>query len=458
MFQCPILTQRLPRGTTIDPHGRSQCGHRARKDGPYATRATLMIDTDAIKRLELDEDRDAYAAYIREVTDDGQAIVDCLIRIMEDDSVGAKPHERLEAQQLLDSIAFGHVAVEQAATPAPAADPPPPPEPASPDTPRLADPTRHRHPAFVLSEETLFRLPVLVKQKTDMGKKMADFLNAAVRGELSDFRPPPLDQGRQAPVRPRLLQGPRPPPRATGTQGRGHQGAHTDPHRRIPGAEGPRGRVGDSHRPRRRCRRHSALLPHLLLGRLRPRTRLRASVPRRLAPPRMPMRRGGRRVLRAGPRTPPPIPGPPSIAPQPPRTLPNRRVQPREEHPLAPSQSNRAFRKAVHRPDRPQLVVGPSPPSFRVRAEPRETYPLALSQLKACPETAEGGPHLLRPLAPLRGDRGDSRSLNSYGNAARLDRLARLELACLAICGGTGGGEPPMPTFQVMDGHLGGRA
>ena len=148
-----------------------------------------MIDTDAIKRLELDEDRDAYAAYIRQVTDDGQAIVDCLIRIMEDDSVGAKPHERLEAQQLLDSIAFGHVAVEQAATPAPAADPPPPPEPASPDTPRLADPTRHRHPAFVLSEETLFRLPVLVKQKTDMGKKMADFLNAAVRGELSDFRP-----------------------------------------------------------------------------------------------------------------------------------------------------------------------------------------------------------------------------------------------------------------------------
>ena len=137
-----------------------------------------MIDTDAIKRLELDEDRDAYAAYIRQVTDDGQAIVDCLIRIMEDDSVGAKPHERLEAQQLLDSIAFGHVAVEQAETPTPAADPP-----------RPADPTRHRHPAFVLSEETLFRLPALVKQKTDMGKKMADFLNSAVRGELSDFRP-----------------------------------------------------------------------------------------------------------------------------------------------------------------------------------------------------------------------------------------------------------------------------
>ena len=56
---------------------------------------------------ELADDVDEYAAYIRRVTDDGEAIVDCLIRIMEDDSVGAKPYERLDAQLLLDSIGFG---------------------------------------------------------------------------------------------------------------------------------------------------------------------------------------------------------------------------------------------------------------------------------------------------------------------------------------------------------------
>ena len=141
----------------------------------------------SIQTLELEEDIDSYAAYIREVTDDGQAIVDCLIRIMEDESVGAKPHERLDAQLLLDSIGFGRLAVDQAST-APPADAPPP-EPASPDPPRPANPRSPRRPAFVISEETLFHLPPLVRQKTDMGRKTADFLNSVVRGELSDFRP-----------------------------------------------------------------------------------------------------------------------------------------------------------------------------------------------------------------------------------------------------------------------------
>ncbi len=132
-------------------------------------------------------DADFYAAYIREVTDDGNAIVDCLISIMEDESVGAKPYERLDAQLLLDSIGFGRLAVEQEsraqqesqiereAAPTPSSGP--------------ANGRRPKRPAFVLSEETLFHLPSLVRQKTDRGQKMADFLTAVVRGELSDFRP-----------------------------------------------------------------------------------------------------------------------------------------------------------------------------------------------------------------------------------------------------------------------------
>ena len=132
--------------------------------------------------VELADDVDEYAAYIRKVTGDGEAIVDCLIRIMEDDSVGAKPYERLDAQLLLDSIAFGRLAVDQESTT-------PPPMTAAPDPPRPANPRRPRRPVFVLSEETLFRLPPLVRQKTDRGRKMADFLTAVVKGELSDFRP-----------------------------------------------------------------------------------------------------------------------------------------------------------------------------------------------------------------------------------------------------------------------------
>ena len=106
---------------------------------------------------------------------------------MEDDSVGAKPYERLDAQLLLDSIAFGRLAVDQASmTPPDGAAPVPPPAPGPPPP---ANPRRPRRPVFVLSEETIFRLPPLVRQKTDKGRKMADFLTAVVKGELSGFRP-----------------------------------------------------------------------------------------------------------------------------------------------------------------------------------------------------------------------------------------------------------------------------
>ncbi len=139
---------------------------------------------------ELADDVDEYAAYIRQITGDGEAIVDCLIRIMEDDSVGAKPYERLDAQLLLDSIGFGRLAVDQASITPPAGGvPAPPPMPAAPSSPRPANARRPRRPVLTLSEETLFRLPTLVRQKTDGGRKMADFLTAVVKGELSDFRP-----------------------------------------------------------------------------------------------------------------------------------------------------------------------------------------------------------------------------------------------------------------------------
>ncbi len=137
--------------------------------------------------VELADDIDEYAAYIRKVTDDGEAIVDCLIRIMEDDSVGAKPYERLDAQLLLDSIAFGRLAVDQASmTPPDGAAPAPPPAHGPPPP---ANARRPRRPVLVLSEETLFRLPPLVRQKTDKGRKMADFLISVVKGELQDFKP-----------------------------------------------------------------------------------------------------------------------------------------------------------------------------------------------------------------------------------------------------------------------------
>ena len=146
--------------------------------------------TSATAFADLEDDRDAYSEYIREITGDGDTIVDCLITIMEDDD--AKPYEQLDAQLLLDSIGYGRIAVEQsadAAAPhtddAPASPPQPhPPAPWAPPHPR-----RPRRPAFVLSEETLFHLPALVRQKTGKGKKMADFLNAAVTGELEGFKP-----------------------------------------------------------------------------------------------------------------------------------------------------------------------------------------------------------------------------------------------------------------------------
>ena len=146
---------------------------------------TTLAPTD-----ELADDVDEYAAYIRQVTGDGEAIVDCLIRIMEDDSVGAKPYERLDAQLLLDSIGFGRIAVDQASvTPQAGPLPAPPPMPAVPGSPRAANDATPRRPVLLLSEETLFHLPPIVRQKTDRGRKMADFLNAVVRGEMKDFKP-----------------------------------------------------------------------------------------------------------------------------------------------------------------------------------------------------------------------------------------------------------------------------
>ena len=148
--------------------------------------APTLVTTDD----ELADDVDEYAEYIRRVTDDGEAIVDCLIRIMEDDSVGAKPYERLDAQLLLDSIGFGRLAVDQASIIPPAgAVPASPAMPAAPSSPRTANAGTPRRPVLLLSEETLFRLPTLVRQKTDKGRNMADFLTAVVRGEMSDFKP-----------------------------------------------------------------------------------------------------------------------------------------------------------------------------------------------------------------------------------------------------------------------------
>ncbi len=139
---------------------------------------------------DLEDDRDAYSEYIREITGDGDTIVDCLITIMEDDD--AKPYEQLDAQLLLDSIGYGRIAVEQsadAAVPQPDDAPASPPQPHPPAPSAPPHPRRPRRPAFVLSEETLFHLPALVREKTGRGRKMADFLNAAVTGELEGFKP-----------------------------------------------------------------------------------------------------------------------------------------------------------------------------------------------------------------------------------------------------------------------------
>ena len=131
--------------------------------------------------VALEDDRNAYAEYVRQITGDGDSIVDCLIEIMED--ADAKPYEKLDAQLLLDSIGYGRLAADQAD----AADALP--QPDYPDPPPAASPRRPRRPAFTLSEETLFHLPALVREKTGNGKKMADFLNAVVNGELPDFKP-----------------------------------------------------------------------------------------------------------------------------------------------------------------------------------------------------------------------------------------------------------------------------
>ena len=138
--------------------------------------------------VALEDDRDAYAEYVRQITGDGDSIVECLISIMDDDD--AKPYEKLDAQLLLDSIGYGRLAVDQADAAETQTDKPPvaPPQP-HPPAPRAANPRRPRRPTFTLSEETLFHLPALVREKTDNGKKMADFLNAVINGELPDFKP-----------------------------------------------------------------------------------------------------------------------------------------------------------------------------------------------------------------------------------------------------------------------------
>ena len=148
---------------------------------------TTAENKDAVSLLE--DDLDFYASYIREITDDGEAIVDCLISIMEDESVDAKPYERLDAQLLLDSIGYGRIALDHASsqqlpTPTPQTKAPTPP------TAGPAQGTHHsRRPAVILSEDTLFSLPPLVRDRTDRGRKMADFLLKAVTGEFSDFMP-----------------------------------------------------------------------------------------------------------------------------------------------------------------------------------------------------------------------------------------------------------------------------
>ena len=147
---------------------------------PYAQHMTYGYATpEAIVALE--DDRDAYAEYVRQITGDGDSIVECLTSIMDDDD--AKPYEKLDAQLLLDSIGYGRLAADQAD----AADAQP--QPDYPDPPRAASPRRPRRPAFTLSEDTLFHLPALVREKTGNGKKMADFLNAVINGELPDFKP-----------------------------------------------------------------------------------------------------------------------------------------------------------------------------------------------------------------------------------------------------------------------------
>ena len=164
---------------------------------------------------------------------------------------------------------------------------------------------------------------------------------------------PPLDQGRQAPGRPRILQGPQPQPRASRPHGRGHQVPHTDPRHRLPGAKGREAASGPptdldpdgavelhSPAPAHPGREDDApgQPPHSS-GATPSSTTTTRPVPLRLAHPRMPMHRRSRGPLRAGPQTPPPIPGPSSLAPQPPQILPNRRVQPGQKCPLALSQS-----------------------------------------------------------------------------------------------------------------------
>ena len=101
---------------------------------------------------------------------------------MEDDS--AKPYERLDAQLLLDAIGFGRIAVQHAAAAGLTV-----PQPASPDPPRPANPRRIRRPTLELSEEMLFHLPPLVRRKTDGGRRIADFLVSAVRGQCPGFEP-----------------------------------------------------------------------------------------------------------------------------------------------------------------------------------------------------------------------------------------------------------------------------
>ena len=204
---------------------------------------TLATATDN----ELADDVDEYAAYIRQVTGDGEAIVDCLIRIMEDDSVGAKPYERLDAQLLLDSIGFGRIAVDQAAsTPQATALPATPPMPAAP---RLAQ-GRQRRDAQASRPPPLRRDPLSPpahRQAEDrQGQEDGRLPQRRRQGRDERLQAPPLDQGREAPRRAGLLQGGR--PRASRTLRSGRHEAHRQALPRLQAL--PPGRHEADHPPR----------------------------------------------------------------------------------------------------------------------------------------------------------------------------------------------------------------
>ena len=189
-----------------------------------------------------------YAAYIRQITGDGEAIVDCLIRIMEDDSVGAKalraprrtaPPRQHRLRKNRRRSGRHHPAGRRRCPRRRPCQP-------LPDRPGPRTTRRPGVPSSLLSEETLFHLPPIVRQKTGRGRKMADFLNAVVRGEMKDFKPHHWIRAAKAPRRAGLLQGGR--PRASRTLRSGRHEAHRQALPRLQAL--PPGRHEADHPPR----------------------------------------------------------------------------------------------------------------------------------------------------------------------------------------------------------------